>query len=34
MLAYVGVSVVWGATWWSMDAVNGPKLSYWQLVCT
>ncbi|CAF4068128.1 unnamed protein product, partial [Adineta steineri] len=28
---YVGFAVVWSATWWTMDAANGPKLSYWQL---
>ncbi len=30
---YVGFAVVWSATWWSMHATNGPKLSYWHLVC-
>lgn len=33
-LGYVGFAVVWSATWWSMHATNGPKLSYWHLVCT
>ena len=33
-LAYVGIAVVWSATWWSMHATNGPKLSYWHLVST
>jgi len=28
---YVGFSVVWSSTWWTMDATNGPKLSYWHL---
>ncbi|CAF3394143.1 unnamed protein product [Rotaria socialis] len=28
---YVGIAVVWSATWWSMEATNGPKLSYWHL---
>ena len=32
LLAYVGFAVVWSATWWSMSATNGPKLSYWHLV--
>ncbi|CAF2843471.1 unnamed protein product [Rotaria sp. Silwood2] len=31
--SYVGFAVVWSATWWSMHASNGPKLSYWHLVC-
>jgi len=34
IIAYVGFAVVWSATWWSMDATNGPKLTYWHLVCT
>lgn len=34
ILGYVGFAVVWSATWWSMHATNGPKLSYWHLVCT
>ncbi|UJR09375.1 hypothetical protein I4U23_013619 [Adineta vaga] len=29
--SYVGFAVVWSATWWSMHASNGPKLSYWHL---
>ncbi|CAF1513616.1 unnamed protein product [Rotaria sordida] len=29
--SYVGFAVVWSATWWSMHATNGPKLSYWHL---
>ncbi|CAF1095097.1 unnamed protein product [Adineta ricciae] len=29
--SYVGFAVVWSATWWSMYASNGPKLSYWHL---
>ncbi|CAF1543852.1 unnamed protein product [Adineta ricciae] len=28
---YVGFAVVWSASWWSMNATNGPKLSYWHL---
>ncbi|CAF3374427.1 unnamed protein product [Rotaria sp. Silwood1] len=28
---YVGIAVVWSATWWSMHASNGPHLSYWHL---
>jgi Ca2+ transporting ATPase len=33
LIGYVGFAVVWSATWWSMQASNGPKLSYWHLVC-
>ncbi|CAF1304261.1 unnamed protein product [Adineta steineri] len=29
--SYVGFAVVWSASWWSMHASNGPKLSYWHL---
>jgi Ca2+ transporting ATPase len=31
VLVYVGFAVVCSATWWTMDASNGPKLSYWHL---